>query len=61
MTAMNHGPLLLVPSSGVLPATVASYLTAAKASATAAWLFGGPTSVGADVFDAAAAILTPAP
>ncbi len=55
---MNHGPIVLVPSTGALPATVASYLATAKASATAAWLFGGTNSVDADVFNQAASLLT---
>jgi len=57
VAAMNHGPIVLVPSSGTLPPSVASYLGTAQSSATAAWLFGGTSSVGADIFNAAAAIL----
>jgi hypothetical protein len=55
---MNNGPIVLVPSAGTLPVTVASYLATAKASATAAWLFGGINSVNADVFNQAASLLT---
>ncbi|HEY0870664.1 MAG TPA: cell wall-binding repeat-containing protein, partial [Acidothermaceae bacterium] len=58
VAAMNHGPIVLVPSTGTLPVTVASYLATAKASATAAWLFGGTSSVSADVFNQAASLLT---
>lgn len=53
VVAMNKGPILLVPSSGALPAGVRAYLTAAKASATDAWLFGGAIAVGDDVFTSA--------
>ena len=58
VAAMNHGPIVLVPSAGTLPVTVTSYLATAKASATAAWLFGGTSSVSADVFNQAASLLT---
>jgi hypothetical protein len=57
VAAMNHGPVVLVPSSGALPSSVASYLATAQSSAASAWLFGGTSSVGADIFNAAAAIL----
>jgi hypothetical protein len=57
VAAMNHGPIVLVPSGGALPSAVASYLATAQSSATSAWLFGGTSSVGADIFNAAAAIL----
>jgi hypothetical protein len=57
VAAMNHGPILLVPSGGALPSSVASYLATAQSSATSAWLFGGTSSVDADIFNAAAAIL----
>ncbi|MDQ1495898.1 MAG: hypothetical protein QOG69_2381, partial [Actinomycetota bacterium] len=57
VVAMANGPILLVPNGGALPSTVSAYLTAAKASATDAWLFGGPSTVGADVFTAAAGLL----
>jgi Pro-kumamolisin, activation domain/Cell wall binding domain 2 (CWB2) len=57
VVAMNNGPILLVPNAGLLPASVSAYLTTAKASATDAWLFGGPSSVGADVFTSAAGLL----
>ena len=57
VAAMNHGPVVLVPSGGTLPSTVASYLGVAQSSATSAWLFGGTSSVGASIFSAAAAIL----
>ncbi len=57
LVAMNNGPILLVPNGGALPSTVSAYLTAAKASATDAWLFGGPSSVGNDVFTTAAGLL----
>jgi hypothetical protein len=57
VAAMNHGPIVLVPSSGTLPSSVASYLGTAQSSATSAWLFGGTSSVGADIFSAAATIL----
>jgi len=60
VAAMNHGPVVLVPSSGTLPSSVASYLGTAEASATVAWLFGGTSSVGAGIFNAAAAILATA-
>ncbi|HEY3923944.1 MAG TPA: cell wall-binding repeat-containing protein [Acidothermaceae bacterium] len=60
VAAMNHGPVVLVPSNGALPSSVASYLASAQASAASAWLFGGTSSVGADIFNAAAAILAPA-
>jgi ell wall binding domain 2 (CWB2) len=59
VAAMNHGPVVLVPSNGALPSSVASYLATAQASATSAWLFGGTSSVGADIFNSAAAILAP--
>ena len=57
VAAMNHGPVVLVPSSGALPSSVASYLATAQSSATSAWLFGGTSSVDAGIFNAAAAIL----
>jgi hypothetical protein len=57
---MNHGPIVLVPNSGTLPTSVAGYLGTARSSATSAWLFGGTSSVSADVFNAAAAILASA-
>jgi hypothetical protein len=57
VAAMNHGPIVLVPSGGALPSSVASYLGTALSSATSAWLFGGTSSVDADIFNAAAAIL----
>jgi putative cell wall-binding protein len=57
VVAMANGPILLVPNSGALPSTVSAYLTAAKATATDAWLFGGPSTVGADVFTTAAGLL----
>jgi hypothetical protein len=59
VAAMNHGPIVLVPSGGALPSTVASYLRTAQSSATSAWLFGGTISVDADIFNAAAALLAP--
>jgi hypothetical protein len=60
VAAMNHGPMVLVPSSGSLPDSVASYLETAQGSATSAWLFGGTSSVDADIFNAAAALLATA-
>jgi Pro-kumamolisin, activation domain/ell wall binding domain 2 (CWB2) len=57
VAAMNNGPMVLVPSTGTLPVTVAAYLATAKTTATAAWLFGGTSSVAADVFNAAASVL----
>jgi Pro-kumamolisin, activation domain/ell wall binding domain 2 (CWB2) len=59
VAAMKNGPIVLVPSGGALPDSVASYLETAQTSATSAWLFGGTVSVGADIFNAAAAILGP--
>jgi hypothetical protein len=50
-----------VPSSGVLPSTLASYLAAAKESATAAWLFGGTASVSAQIFGEVASALATTP
>ena len=61
VAAMNHGPVLLIPSSGALPAALTSYLAAGKDSATAAWLFGGTASVSAQVFGEAASALAPTP
>ena len=42
VAGMNHGPMVLVPSSGALPASVADYLASTTASASVAWLFGAP-------------------
>ena len=53
-----HGPIVLVPAGGALPASVVGYLTTAATSATAAWLFGGTTAIAPEVFDQAAAILS---
>ncbi len=41
----QHGPLLLVPPSGALPATVASYLRSVAGSVTHVWLYGGTSAV----------------
>jgi hypothetical protein len=60
VAAMNHGPVVLVPSNGTLPNAVASYLATAQSSAASAWLFGGTSSVSAGIFNAAAAILATA-
>jgi hypothetical protein len=60
VAAMNGGPIVLVPSNGALPASVSGYLTTARTTASAAWLFGGPNSVNADVFNSAASILATA-
>ena len=40
-----QGPIVLVPASGALPASVVGYLSTAAGSATAAWLFGGTTAI----------------
>ena len=53
-----QGPIVLVPASGALPASVVGYLSTAAGSATAAWLFGGTTAIAPQVFDQAAAILS---
>jgi len=53
-----QGPIVLVPASGALPASVVAYLSTAAGSATAAWLFGGTTAIAPQVFDQAAAILS---
>jgi hypothetical protein len=53
-----QGPIVLVPASGALPASVVGYLSTAASSATAAWLFGGTTAIAPQVFDQAAAILS---
>lgn len=42
------GPVILVPASGPLPASLRSYLSA-QTSATGAFLYGGTSAVGADV------------
>lgn len=49
------GPILLVPPSGPLPSSIASYLGAHSAGLTAdsAFVFGGTSAVGADVATAA--------
>jgi hypothetical protein len=60
VAGMNHGPMVLLPSGGALPASVRNYLASATTSATVAWLFGGPSSVGSDVFSEASAALAPA-
>jgi hypothetical protein len=57
VAAMNHGPVILVPSDGTLPSSVASYLGAAQPSVTSAWLFGGTSSVDAEIFNEAATLL----
>lgn len=59
VTATHGGPLLLVPATGTLPPALTSYLSAAAATATAGWLFGGTSSVGSDVFTEASNSLTP--
>jgi len=41
----QHGPLLLVPPSATLPATVASYLRSVAGSVTHVWLYGGTSAV----------------
>src|SRR5205814_9630847 len=51
-----HGPIVLVPATGLLPDSVVGYLTSAATSATAAWLFGGTTAIVSQVFDEAATI-----
>lgn len=61
VTAMNHGPVLLVPTVGPLPASLSTYLATAKESAAAAWLFGGTSSVTAQVFGEVASALATAP
>jgi hypothetical protein len=43
------GPMLLVPPSGPLPASIASYLSDAASTLTQGYLFGGPLAVGNDV------------
>ena len=53
-----HGPIVLVPATGLLPTSVVGYLTTAATSATAAWLFGGTTAIVPQVFDEAAATLS---
>src|SRR5450432_1797039 len=41
----QHGPLLLVPPSGALPAEVVAYLRSVAGSVTHAWLYGGTSAV----------------
>jgi hypothetical protein len=43
------GPMLLVPPSGPLPASIVSYLSDAASTLTEGYLFGGPLAVGDDV------------
>lgn len=58
VTANHGGPILLVPSSGTVPAGSTSYLTkTAAVSASSAWLFGGTASVNDSVFSQSAAAL----
>ena len=45
----QRGPLLLVPPSGPLPATVASYLGSVASSVTHLWLYGGTSAVDGNV------------
>jgi len=47
--ASHGGPLLLVPPSGPLPTSVASYLSALPAVTANGLLYGGPAAVGDDV------------
>ena len=58
VTANHGGPILLVPSTGTVPAGTTSYLTKTAAlSASSAWLFGGTVSVNDSVFSQSAAAL----
>jgi hypothetical protein len=45
----TNGPVLLVPPSGSLPPTIASYLSGVKSTVQQGYLFGGPLAVGDDV------------
>jgi putative cell wall-binding protein len=47
--AASHGPLLLVPACGTLPATLTTYLSGLSGAVTNASLFGGTSAVGDDV------------
>jgi len=51
-TAASHGPLLLVPACGTLPATLTTYLSGLNGAATGGSLYGGTGAVGDDVLAA---------
>jgi hypothetical protein len=47
--AASHGPLLLVPACGTVPAALSAYLSGLNGVVTAGTLFGGTGAVGDDV------------
>jgi hypothetical protein len=57
MLGRIHAPMLLVPSSGPLPASIADYLSGVVSGLTSGTLFGGPLAVGDDVLAELDAIL----
>lgn len=47
---LRNGPLVLVPASGTIPASVGSYLSEHSSTITSGVVFGGTAAVGADVY-----------
>ena len=56
---LKHGPLLLLPQSGGLPAAVTTYLHDRARSTTSVWIYGGTLAVGDDVSQEVQQAITP--